>query len=149
MTPEEVAAKTLGDRARFSPADVLNEDEVRAAVALAVALLSALFIGLIGALLVGYTLLVAWRGVSASVEPSRCGLPGALLSGKLNMAGREEEQQPRREQRGDIGIGDRGQGVLESRPQCGPQAAPRPVRRPSPVAPRPAAAPAPRRARAP
>ena len=32
----EVAAKTLGDRARFSPADVLNEDEVRAAVALAV-----------------------------------------------------------------------------------------------------------------
>ena len=32
----EVAAKTLGERARFAPADVLNEDEVRAAVALAV-----------------------------------------------------------------------------------------------------------------
>jgi NAD(P)-dependent dehydrogenase (short-subunit alcohol dehydrogenase family) len=31
----EVAAKTLGDRARFAPADVLNEDEVRAAVAMA------------------------------------------------------------------------------------------------------------------
>jgi NAD(P)-dependent dehydrogenase (short-subunit alcohol dehydrogenase family) len=32
----ETQAKALGDRARFAPADVLNEDEVRAAVALAV-----------------------------------------------------------------------------------------------------------------
>ena len=31
----EVQAKTLGDRVRFAPADVLNEDEVRAAVGLA------------------------------------------------------------------------------------------------------------------